>query len=246
MGQPNKSWLDSSLVSENDLENRIASGEISCRKNIGLFYFESVVKGLMSITKFCFRFLSVLALGLACAIASAEEPSQRRDTARLRMFGQNGALVVLFRDSACVKSFWGSDGEKVSGGLGSAFSSFIGTAANESLGIAETDTTRNLAKKDGILSKAYFREYVIPAGKPTSMRMGFRDVSSFYVANGVRYDHISPSCSGAIAFTPEAGEDYEAAFIWEGKACSLSVSQVTLNDGKVELKPVPVIPAPDC
>jgi hypothetical protein len=184
--------------------------------------------------------------------ASAGEPTQ---TSRIRMFGQNGASAVLFKDSACVRAFWGGGGEKVSGGIGDAFSSFVGSASNTSVGIPETDTSRNLAKKDGILSKAYFREFVIPAGKPSSMRMGFQDVSSFYVPPatpglGLVYtlQHVSPSCHGAITFTPVAGEDYEAAFVWEGegKTCSLSVNQVVSMGGKVELKPVPVVPAPDC
>jgi hypothetical protein len=162
------------------------------------------------------------------------------------MFGQNGATAVLFRESACVKSIWSDDAEKVSGGLGSAFSSFIGKVSNTSLGIAETDTTRNLSQKDGRLSKAYFREYVIPADKPSSMRLGFQDVSSFYVADGVRYDSVSPSCRGAISFTPRAGEDYEAAFVWEGRVCRLSVNQVVSKEGHIELLSVPVTPAPDC
>ncbi|MET3130962.1 hypothetical protein AAKU55_001220 [Oxalobacteraceae bacterium GrIS 1.11] len=175
--------------------------------------------------------------------ASIEAPLQ---TSRLRMFGQNGAMAVLFKNSACVKSIWSDEAEKVSGGLASAFSSFVGKASNLSLGIAETDNTRNLSKKDGIFSKAYFREYVIPAEKPSSMRMGFQDVSSFYVGNGIHYNSVNPSCRGAISFTPVAGADYEAAFAWEGKECRLSVNQVLSVEGKSELVPVPVVPAPDC
>ena len=162
------------------------------------------------------------------------------------MFGQNGASAVLARDSTCAKNIWSDDAEKVSGGMASAFSSFIGAVTNTSLGIAETDTTRNLSKKDGMLSKAYFREYVIPADRPSTMSMGFQDVSSFYVAGGIRYESVSPSCRGAISFTPRAGEDYEAAFVWEGRACRLSVNRVVTQDGKTELIPVPVAPAPDC
>jgi hypothetical protein len=85
------------------------------------------------------------------------------------------------------------------------------------------------------------------------MRMGFQDVSSFYVPPatpgvGLVYtlQHVSPSCHGAITFTPVAGEDYEAAFVWEGKTCLLSVNQVLQKDGKVELKPVRVVRAADC
>jgi hypothetical protein len=169
-----------------------------------------------------------------------------QNTSRLRIFGQNGASVALFRNSSCVKSFWSSDAEKVSGGLGSAFSSFIGTVSNTSIGIPETETTRHLSQKSGILSKAYFREYALPSEKPSSMRMGFQDVSWFYVANGIRYEVSSPSCRGAITFTPHAGEDYESSFVWQGDTCTLSVNQVVSKDGKTVLLPVPVVAAPDC
>jgi hypothetical protein len=177
---------------------------------------------------------------------SAESAGDNAQTSRLRMFGQNGASAVLARDSSCAKNIWSDGVEKVSGGMGSAFSSFIGTVSNTSLGIAETDTTRKLSNKDGMLSKAYFREYVIPADKPSTMTMGFQDVSSFYVADGIRYDWVKPSCRGAITFTPRAGEDYEAAFVWEGKTCQLSVNQVVTKEGKTELVPVPVNRASEC
>jgi hypothetical protein len=162
------------------------------------------------------------------------------------MFGQNGATAVLSRDSTCAKSIWSSDAEKVSGGFSSAFGSFLGAVSNTSLGIADTDTTRNLSRKDGMFSKAYFREYVIPADKPSTLGMGFQDVSSFYVANGVRYETVGRSCHGAITFTPRAGEDYEAAFAWDDEVCLLAVNRVIVKDGKTELIPVPVTLAPDC
>jgi hypothetical protein len=76
--------------------------------------------------------------------------------------------------------------------------------------------------------------------------MGFQDVSSFYVANGIRYTLVNPSCHGAISFTPRVGADYEASFVWAGRTCTLSMNQVLTKDGKVELIPVPVTPAPDC
>lgn len=190
--------------------------------------------------------LSPISLAEEVAKTTASSTSDMAATSRLRMFGQNGASAVLFRGTACVKNFWSSDGEKASGGFGSAFSSFAGKVTNTSLGIADTDTTRNLSKKDGMFSKAYFREYQIPADKPSSMRMSFRDVSSFYVVNGIRYDAVSTSCHGAISFTPHAGQDYEAAFTWDDKVCRLAVNQVVSKDGKTELVPVAVTPASDC
>jgi hypothetical protein len=171
---------------------------------------------------------------------AANPAAEARPESRLRMFGQNGTMVVLFRDSSCNKGFWSSEGEKASGGFGSAFGSFIGKVSNTSLGIAETDTSRYLSAKDGMLSKAYFREYVIPANKPTTLSMRYQDITTFYHGPGISYTYTPPSCSGAIAFTPEAGEDYEAGFRWDEKTCFLSVNHVVTKDGKTELVPVPV------
>jgi hypothetical protein len=174
-------------------------------------------------------------------------------TSRLRMFGQNGAMAVLYRGSACVKDFWSEDGERVSGSLGSAFSSFFGTVSNTSLGIPETETSRNLSSRDGLLSKAYFREYLIPSGQPSSMRLRFQDVSPFYMPSPLNsgstlfgYEQVNHSCHGAISFVPGPEKDYEVAFSWQGKTCHGAVSEVVRNGDTVELVPVPVSVAPDC
>lgn len=165
---------------------------------------------------------------------------------RLRLFGQNGAGVVLYRDSKCIKPSLGKDDERVSGGLSSAFSSMFGTVSNTSIGMPETDTTRNLSKKNGLLSKAYFREYVIASNKPITVVMGFQDVSSFYNANGVHYSRISPSCKGAIQFVPHAGADYEASFSWSERGCELGMNRVSQKDGVTTLKPVKSFVASAC
>jgi hypothetical protein len=166
------------------------------------------------------------------------------------MFGQNGAMAVLYRGSACVKDFWSEDGERVSGSLGSAFSSFFGTVTNTSLGIPETETSRNLSSRDGLLSKAYFREYLIPAGQPSSMRLRFQDVSPFSLSTlrnvGPTLFGFNRACHGAISFVPGAEKDYEVAFSWQGKTCNAAVSEVVRNGDDVELIPVPVSVAPDC
>jgi hypothetical protein len=199
-------------------------------------------------------FLVFPLLSVFCTAGFADEATKPDASAiegtapisRLRLFGQNGASAVLFRDRTCVKSIWSGDGEKASGGIGSAFGSFVGAVSNSSLGIAETETTRNLSQKDGMLSKAYFREYVIPADKPSSISMGFKNIGSFYVMHGVRYETGGSSCHGAITFTPRAGEDYEAGFVMGDGVCRLSMNRVLVEDGKTELIPVPVTPAPDC
>lgn len=188
----------------------------------------------------------------ASEAAASTSPDPAKNS-RLRMFGQNGASAVLFRGSACVKDFWSEEGEKVSGGLGSAFSSFFGSVSNTSLGIPETETSRNLASRDSLLSKAYFREYLIPSGQPSSMRLGFQDASVFYLPppqsvgqTTYRYERINRGCHGAISFVPDAQKDYEVGFTWVGGACHAVVNEVVRNGDAVELIPVPIAIAPDC
>lgn len=189
---------------------------------------------------------SILFLGFvsfACSSYAAANPGDGGGEGRIRIFGQNGAMADLHAGSACINR---RGAERVSGSMGSAFGSLFGVVSNVSLGMPETETTRNMRQMDGIASKAYFREYAIPAGVPTSLRLGFRDVSSFYTIGDVNYSNVDPSCSGAISFTPEAGKDYEVGFAWQGRVCRLSVNQVVADGAEVRLVPVRVEEAPKC
>ncbi|STR45562.1 hypothetical protein [Iodobacter fluviatilis] len=197
--------------------------------------------------------MNKLLLGVLVALAfvssHAEETVAKTDTtakSRIRVFGQNGAGARVYPGLSCVKSVWSSDGILVSGGMGQAFSSFVGMASNISLGMAETDSSRNLSSKDGILSKAYYQEHEIAAGQPASVALSYNDVSSFYIANGVSYSTVGRRCGGNVTFTPQAGMDYEAGFAWSGKKCSIVINQILSKDGNVELHPVPVAEAPSC
>jgi len=172
--------------------------------------------------------------------------SQTTLPSRIRIFGQNGAGAIFFKNSECAGGFSGANGIQVSGGFGSAFSSFFGSVENQRLGIPATESSENLSRKDGLASTAYFNEYEIPAEEPLSLRLSFRDVSNFYVYKGRRYTQDSPSCAGAIRFVPRAGEDYEVGFSWENSACSVSINQVIVKEGVTEVLPVKIEAAPDC
>lgn len=185
-------------------------------------------------------------LMLACLCSGSYAADLRgasAPNARIRVFGQNGALADLHPGSACLKR---QGRERVSGSMSSTFGSLFGVVSNATLGIPETATTRNIRQMDGIASKAYFREYPIPGGVPTSLRLGFQDVSSFYTVGGVTYSNVDRSCSGAISFTPEAGKDYEVGFSWQGGVCHLAVNQVVAGGAEAQLVPVPVEKAPTC
>ncbi|WP_410498657.1 hypothetical protein [Chitinibacter sp. S2-10] len=169
---------------------------------------------------------------------------------RIRMYGQNGALALIFPGLSCTKSAWGKEGIHVSGGMGQAFSSFIGAVDNLSLGMPETEVSKNVSRKDGILSKAYYQEHEIPAGQITSLALGFQDVSAFHrsTAHGITttYSSSSPGCSSDISFIPEAGADYEVGFTMQGRRCYVEIFKLTKTDTETDMTPVPIQKAKPC
>jgi len=171
--------------------------------------------------------------------ASAQEsaaPPAAASPARLRVFGQNGITVDFYENSTC----FGGDAKKtrVSGGMGDAFSSFMGSAKNTSIGMTETPTTKNLGKRDGVLSKAYFREYEVGAEQPVSLYMYFRTTPTGFA-------YVCHHVGGT--FKAEAGKEYEVGFQLQGKECLAVVQQIEKNEqGEASLKDVPVLPAPEC
>jgi hypothetical protein len=165
---------------------------------------------------------------------------------RIRLFGQNGISVILYRNSKCAKESLGKEDERVSGGLTSAFSSFIGAASNTSIGIPETETTKKIKEKNGPFSKAYFREYVIEANKPVAIEVSFQDVSHQYAVNGITYSNRGWHCSSEGKFVPIAGADYELAFNWNDGKCDLRMNRIAQKDGVTILKPVEVAEPLSC
>ena len=152
-------------------------------------------------------------------------------SARLRLFGQNGIGVTLYKNSACTG---GAESIRVSGGFGSALSSLFGSVTNESIGIPETITSSSLAQRDGALSKAYFREYAVESGKPLTVTMGFQDPALRKYCKTI-----------AATFIPAPDSDYEGRLdvdLNKGQ-CVFSIGQV-LADGS--LMPVKVGLAETC
>jgi len=187
-------------------------------------------------------FVGAVLMALAYGSQAAPNLAEAAGGSRIRVFGQNGAMAQLYPGSACVSR----GGVRVSGSLGGAFGSLVGKVSNVSLGIPETESTRNLSQMNGIASKAYFREYAISAAVPTSLRLGFQGVPSFYTVGGVRYSGPTTSCSGAISFVPEAGRDYEVGFSWHGRVCQASINQIVVDGDETRLVPVTVQQAPKC
>ncbi len=111
--------------------------------------------------------ISVLSVS-ASTFAATEQSYDPSKDARIRLFGQNGKPTLMTSDINCETA---PKGKKVNvgGGIGDAFKSFTGIASNQSLGIPETQSTNSLKAMNGILSKAFYKEFSVTAGQPVNV-----------------------------------------------------------------------------
>ena len=88
--------------------------------------------------------------------------------ARIRLYGQNQKPTILKYEHHGKK-----EKINVGGGASDAFSSFIGTVKNQSIGIAQTEMSQSLKDHNGIFSKIFYKEFIIPSAHPVSIKNGF-------------------------------------------------------------------------
>ncbi|MDR1889619.1 MAG: hypothetical protein LBQ81_09630 [Zoogloeaceae bacterium] len=163
--------------------------------------------------KVCLCLLSVLLT--ACASQQTQDVSASvsydpERYARIRLFGQNQRPSIMNVGKDCAT---GAKGYKVNvgGGFGDAFKSFAGAASNKTLGIPETESTRQLSRKDGLLSKAFYQEFVIPAGTLVQVRAAYIGLTTTLRSPGeIMIWSEKSGTSRTVPFVPEAGKDYEA------------------------------------
>jgi hypothetical protein len=187
------------------------------------------------------RIVLVLIASACATPALAEEQAHRAasTSARIRLFGQNGVGIVLYKDAVCTAKY----GEKIraSGSLGSAFGSLLGTVKSEGIGIPETQNTRNLRDRKMIGSKPFYKEYALEAGKPVVVEAGAGSPAHWSQTPGF---NVGWNCGALLtsSFVPQAGADYEVALNLDFRhsVCILAVNRVN-SDGQVI--PVEVVPA---
>ena len=177
---------------------------------------------------------SCLVLITGCQTTKVSEKSYSATSdARIRLYGQNQkpSIMEYIQDGKKVKI-------NVGGQAGDAFSSLVGTVKNQSIGIAQTDMSNNMKDYNGVLSKIFYKEFVIPAGKPVSIKnsfIGLTNVSQSPTSSTVQYQG---SCTSAgLTFTPKAGKDYEAVPKNDSSSCGLVILEVDQkgNTAKIEL-----------
>lgn len=179
--------------------------------------------------KFTLSFLVIPFLLTSCVnteLSTAGKQYNPETDARIRLFGQNGRPTVLTVDI---------DGKKekitVGGGAGQAFSSMLGVKGNESIGMPETELSKNPSILNGVLSSSFFKEFVIPAGKEVTINNSITPVTHSFKSYTPTLITTTTTtfkgCSGnEIKFIPEAGKDYESAPLNLTKGCGVDVYEI--------------------
>ncbi|WP_449412553.1 hypothetical protein [Pandoraea soli] len=178
----------------------------------------------------------------ACATTHLPAISQQYDpsnSARIRLFGQNGNPSFMIVEVSQGKTVEVT----VGGSAGDAFSSFLGTTKNESIGISETESTKNMQQRSNLLSNVFYREFVIPAGRKLQVRNAFIELGHFHDSprGSVKMVKNSVSCSSDIvSFVPEPGKDYEVGSYRNGRECSVMVFEIRNQQGTVLSTPIEI------
>lgn len=171
---------------------------------------------------------SILVLSLSACVnteLSTQHSSYNPTTdARIRLYGQNGRPTLML-----VNHQGKTEKVTIGGGLGQAFSSMIGTKDNESIGIPESELSKNPEVLDGIISSAFFKEFIIPANSEITVNnsiMGTQHRHNDTVFNRTVVFNFK-GCSGQeVTFIPQAGKDYEVAPIGLTKGCGVTVYEI--------------------
>ena len=116
----------------------------------------------------------------------------------------------------------------VSGSVKSAFLSMLGMVDNESIGMPPSANTQNLAAKNGLLSKAFYKEYAVTPNEPLAVSMNFQDVGT--AAKGV-YINGAFCRPSAYSFVPLPGKDYEGYLDIANGACAFNIVEIDAKGG---------------
>ncbi|MCD9088266.1 hypothetical protein [Stenotrophomonas sp. SY1] len=188
------------------------------------------------------RTLLLAVAGLTCTTASAAEdpiaqPGAAAATverpARIRLFGQNGVGLTMYTNARCEDEY--DEEIEASGSLSHGFKTLVGKKRpNESIGIPETEHTRNLADRDRLLANPYYAEHPLVPGQRVLLEANIASGSGWSCNRGRGIQ---------TSFIPEPGVDYEGDMIrdFQGGSCSIAIRRVSADGG---LTPVPSEPLP--
>ena len=154
----------------------------------------------------------------------------------MRLYGQNGHPTIATYGIDCQSGKKGTE-INVGGGMGDAFGSFVRAISSKSIGIPATEISQTIGSRNGILSKAFFKEIVVPANQPVNaMSVIFATPShtsvSYTATHKItRTTHYNDGCQSKVgSFVPEAGHDYE--IVGAKGSCGIAVYEIA-RDGSI-------------
>ena len=133
--------------------------------------------------------------------------------ARIRLYGPYGnATIKPHADTTCDQ--WAEkSGKKMHHKVNNGLPRKI---RNITTGIAPTQRSIGADNDTGMMFRDSYKEYVVRANVPMVLD----------AAVSVDMDHFSSACRVAHSFVPQAGQDYEAAYIQANGRCSIEIKQV--------------------
>lgn len=164
------------------------------------------------------------------------------ESARIRLFGHAATPSIIVVQTGR-RGGNGAVKVKVGGhGLVARLGALLGVIRNQSIGIARTENTRSLKRRNGIFSRACYREFVAPGGKPLQVENAFLGAASSAMAFAGAQFIFQPhgGFSDTVAFVPQAGKDYEVLTYCNGNTCSVLVYEIQQLAGETRLLPIPL------
>lgn len=177
------------------------------------------------------KIITVLSVLAVSACVSTELSTQNKvynnlQDARIRLYGQN-------RRPSSMEIEINGKTEKITvgGGFGQALGSMLGVKGNESIGMPETEFSKDPSAHSKLLSAIFFKEFVIPAGKEVKVTNSIHDVTNmgeYYTStHRITTTTTFKGCNGdVITFIAEAGKDYEVAPISSNRECGVTVYEI--------------------
>lgn len=176
--------------------------------------------------------ISSLLLLVACSSNAPVETQTNtqynpENQARVRLYGQAGHPIFAWYGINCEDRRQSRGTKIIVGGGIKSLGSLAGVAKSQSIGIPETEISRNIGEQNGIMSRAFFQEITVPAGLPMNVQSkisGHRNQ-----AGNVVY-HSSGCLSTMGSFVPQAGHDYEV--VGAKGACGVAAFDIA-QDGNI-------------
>lgn len=165
-----------------------------------------------------------------------------QESARIRLFGHDDSPSIIVVQTGR-RSGQGAVKVKVGGrSLADKLRAMRGAIQNKSIGMAKSENTRNLKHRNGMFSRACYREFVAPGGRPLQVENAFLGAASSAMAfAGVQFI-FEPrgGFSDTVSFVPQAGKDYEVMTYRHGDTCSVMVYEIQQLADEIRLVPIPV------